>query len=122
MDRRVEIIDLLLKLTIRISEAIKHQDIEMVKATIEQRELLLTEYNSIEKKELEPAIQDIADRIIQIDQENNELLSSMVEKERVKFQKVSKDKNYAKKRTSVAKKYVAGGTSIGEYSKFNKKT
>lgn len=50
MDRRVEIIDLLLKLTIRISEAIKHQDIEMVKATIEQRELLLTEYNSIEKK------------------------------------------------------------------------
>ncbi len=122
MDRQTEIIDLLLRLTIRISEAIKHRDIDMVKVTIEQRALLLEEYNLTDKKALEPAIQNIVERIMLIDKANNELLEGMVEKERSKFQKVSKEKNDAKKRTTVAKKYIAGGTSIGEYSKFNKKT
>lgn len=122
MDRQIEIIDLLLKATIRIGEAIKHNDMDMVKATVSQREVLLKEYNALDVVPLSPNLQEIADRIIIIDQENEALLEKMVSKERSKIEKINREKNDAKKRTAVAKKYVSVGTSIGEYSKFNKKT
>lgn len=122
MNRQIEIIDLLLQATIRIGEAIKHHDMDMVKATLSQREVLLKEYNALDLVPLSPNLQEIADRIIIIDQENETLLEKMVSKERSKIEKINREKNDAKKRTAVAKKYVSVGTSIGEYSKFNKKT
>ena len=122
MNRQFKILEELLAATVRISEALNNKDIDMVNAMIEKREGLMAAYQEFRDTELSEDMKAMRDRLLEVDQANNEILQVLVDQGRAKIEAAQLQKNIAKKKTKVATKYVTGGYTAGEYSRFNKKT
>lgn len=117
-----EIIYELLKATVTINDTLKSRDLDTLEAMIQKRDQLIDIYreSNISMKDEESENQIV--ELLELDKKNNLLLESMINKDKVKISRMNEEKTVMKKKTMVAKKYVTGGTSISDSSKFNKKT
>jgi hypothetical protein len=122
MKEQVEILKKLFSATERMNAAIRGNDIDMLEQMLEERDVLLASYKKLNSNQLSASEQELVNKLIDLDKENNSLLETIVDVQRTKMNDTTKEKNEAVKRTRVAKKYMSVGTGLSEYSKFNTKT
>lgn len=121
MEEVYKIISELLRLTELMNEGLKTKDIDMVVEMIEKRNPLIQSLESCHRKDLHGSISEKVERLLCLDQENNDLMLSLTNDMREKINLTGQKKSSAKKKNNAVKRYLSDGQG-DNYSKFNKKT